>query len=75
VTPLDGRGNGGPRFLLFRKQLPKPDNVLVVASDEVSIGDGDYGIDTGFGVWFHFREMTPFWHSLQTQESQHKAYT
>ena len=54
---LDSFDMGDLRSLLSRKQPPKADSVIVVAGDEVSIGDRGYAIDAGIGVWFHFREM------------------
>lgn len=69
MMSLDGFGTGDLRSLFFRKQPPKTDIVLIVASDEVPIGDRDYSIDTGVGVWLHFTEMVPLWRLLQTQIS------
>lgn len=70
----DGFGTGDPRFLISRKQPPKADIVFPsVASDEVSIGDGDNGTDFGVGVWFHFMEMPPLWRLLHTHTSEQQG--
>ena len=74
---LDSFDMGDLRSLLSQKQPPMADSVIVVAGDEVSIGDRGYVIVAGISVWFHFREMVLllFSFSLQNKELNNKACT
>ena len=73
MTSLDGFGTGDLRALFFRKEAPKADNVLVVASHEVSIANRDYGINTRADAWLHFKKIAPLWPLLQSQSPKKLA--